>query len=285
MANFDYNNNGYISKAEAASVTDIVNKFINSAISTFDELEKFNNLTIIRGAEGYAYKGFYGCSNLVSIKLPIGVEIGNGGWYDDKGGAFVGTKLETVGNLDKVTRIGNYAFANVSTLSYNGVYHNNSVTYIGDYAFEGCANFKALLDLPNITSLGQYAFWKSGIKAIYNIGSITTLTGAWPKDRQGHFANCENLQTIILPETLTSLGMFAFYGCVSIQVVVVKSNTPPTLDDRAFENTNIEFKIYVPDESVDAYIANWSTYSSRIKPISQLATDNPSLYEEVAEYL
>lgn len=66
------------------------------------------------------------------------------------------------------------------------------------------------------------------------------------------------------------------------------SVNPPTLAQNAFDSSSINNGyIYVPDSSVTNYQAaeNWSSYSSVIKGVSQLQTDNPSLYEEVAEYL
>lgn len=45
--------------------------------------------------------------------------------------------------------------------------------------------------------------------------------------------------------------------------------------------------IYVPDSSVEAYkgATNWSSSTDRIKGISSLQTDNPTLYAEIQEYL
>lgn len=67
--------------------------------------------------------------------------------------------------------------------------------------------------------------------------------------------------------------------------------TPPTLGANCFINTNSSFRIYVPDDGTGAIVqdykaaTNWSSYASRIFPISQLATDNPELYAEIEEYL
>lgn len=66
----------------------------------------------------------------------------------------------------------------------------------------------------------------------------------------------------------------------------MKAITPPTLSG-AFDACTALTNIYVPDASVTAYkeATNWSTYASRIKGISALATDNAELYEEIKEYL
>ena len=78
----------------------------------------------------------------------------------------------------------------------------------------------------------------------------------------------------ILPETITSIGISTFYHCTSLNCLVVKATTPPTLYYTVFVDTPIASGtgyIYVPDESVDAYkqATNWSQYASQIKPLSE----------------
>ena len=65
------------------------------------------------------------------------------------------------------------------------------------------------------------------------------------------------------------------------------NTTPPTLNSNAYNGTHSDLKIYVPDASVEAYktATNWSQYSSRIKGISELPSDNAELYNEIKDYL
>lgn len=63
MDNFDYNNNGYISKAEAASVTNIGKTFANTSIVSFNELRYFG-ITSLRDT------AMDNCGKLGSITLP-----------------------------------------------------------------------------------------------------------------------------------------------------------------------------------------------------------------------
>lgn len=288
LANWD-NGDGYFMKSEAEAVTDIGGKFAkNAEITSFDEFAEFKNVTYIDGAKAnWDYRGFINCSALRSISLPEGIKINNGGWVDIKGGAFVGSAVENIGNLDKVSYIGNYTFRNVATLSWDGKYNNPTLTYIGGESFLGCTNFKAQLILPNLQTLGDYAFDSSGVTKVLDLGSITKVSGSYPAGGPfGHFRNCQNLTTVVLPETLTEIGDYAFSSCPNLSVVVCKSVTPPSLLS-GFPWSSTPFVVYVPDASVADYHAatNWSSYTSRIKGISQLATDNPTLYAEIEEYL
>lgn len=71
--------------------------------------------------------------------------------------------------------------------------------------------------------------------------------------------------------TLTRLDQYAFYNLYLCTTYIFHSITPPTMANiNAFNNINSEAKIYVPDESVNAYktATNWSTYASYIYPLS-----------------
>ena len=64
IANWDRNNDGELSKEEAAMVTSLANKFnYNKEITSFDELQYFTGLSSIG-------RDFYGCKNLLSVTLP-----------------------------------------------------------------------------------------------------------------------------------------------------------------------------------------------------------------------
>lgn len=291
LANFDYNGNGYISKAEAASVTDIGSKFANNTdISSFDEFEDFINVTYIDGAKSNSdYRGFINCTALKRLTLPKGLKINNGSYVNIVGGAFVGSSVEYVGNLDKVSYIGKYAFYNVTTLLWDGVYKHTELKEIAIQAFFGCTNFKAELVLPALTTLGNYAFCNSGVKRVLDLGFVTTIHGGFPAGGPfGDFYKCLNLELVILPSTLTTINNYAFAQSAKLSNIIIKATVPPTLTSTgAFSGIDSNFKVYVPDTSVAAYQAEttWSNYASRIKGISSLQTDNPTLYEEIKEYL
>ena len=83
------------------------------------------------------------------------------------------------------------------------------------------------------------------------------------------FEDCSGLTSITIPNSVTSIGEIAFYGCSRLTSVTIHATTPPTLANiNAFNRTN-NCPIYVPAESVDAYMSatNWSLYTGRIQAI------------------
>lgn len=68
VANWDTNNDGELSEAEAAVVTDITDVFYNNVdVTSFNELQYFTGLTNI------GKKALYGCLNLTSVIIPNNV--------------------------------------------------------------------------------------------------------------------------------------------------------------------------------------------------------------------
>ena len=77
VAHWDTNEDGELSYAEAAAVTDLGTYFKSTAITSFDELEYFTSLTSLPNT------AFYGCTSLASIALPASVSaLGNGSFYN-----------------------------------------------------------------------------------------------------------------------------------------------------------------------------------------------------------
>ena len=72
---------------------------------------------------------------------------------------------------------------------------------------------------------------------------------------------------VIIPKTVTNIGIAAFGGCTGLTSVTIEATTPPTLGSSAFDSVNCTF--YVPAESVNAYkeANDWGSYASRIQAI------------------
>jgi hypothetical protein len=70
-----------------------------------------------------------------------------------------------------------------------------------------------------------------------------------------------------IPDSVTTIGGYAFYWCTSLISVYCKATTPPSLSGSSvFDYNGSGFKIYVPAESVGAYKSadGWSEYASAI---------------------
>ena len=162
--NWDTNNDGELSYAEAAAVTDIGTTFErNTDIISFTELKHFTGLSEISAS------AFEGCSKLWRISIPANISIIGEyafrgcniqyvyiydivSWckidfeynYDSNplnGGGVLILNGEPVTNLslpENTTVIKSFAFYNCKSLT--NVYIPNSVAIIGKGAFTGCSN-------------------------------------------------------------------------------------------------------------------------------------------------
>ena len=127
---------------------------------------------------------------------------------------------------DGVTTIGDYAFSALKNVT--SLYVGQSVQSIGDYAFWGMSKVTGDLSLPSVTSIGDYAFMGcTGFDGTLTIGYAgKTLNLVFSsEDKSGfnaivitqgesvvdNFAyNWTEIQSIGLPDTLTSIGAHAF---------------------------------------------------------------------------
>jgi hypothetical protein len=259
LANFDYNDNGYVSKGEAASVTNLGTVFNgNSNITSFDEFQYFTGVTNLNPANSWNTGSFNDCVNLQKITLPSTMTVIHQG-------AFRGSKKLSEINLENVTEIQTAAF-------YNAL---NGVT----------------INCPNLTSLSSNSvFANSGIAGVESLGNITTLESTG--DSAGLFYNstCAFLKlpktltnignhtlrnmgnlssTVVIPASVTNIGVCAFALDNKVPAFCIERLTPPTLGAEAFIYTSCP--IYVPDESVELYKATdgWADYANRIKPLSE----------------
>ena len=133
-----------------------------------------------------------------------------------------------------VTKIPNYAFSNSPSLNQQ-LELPNTLTYIGKDAFYNCSSLYGTLTIPNaVTSIGDGAF--NGCSGF--TGTLTfSFGGSWaPSPRgttaltssaltsigNGAFRDCYGLTGHIeLPNSVTTLGDHAFYGCTGITEVTI----------------------------------------------------------------
>ena len=81
------------------------------------------------------------------------------------------------------------------------------------------------------------------------------------------FSGCTSLTSITFGSGVTGITGYAVMGCPNIERIYMRSTTPPNITPVSFSRgNNNTFKFYVPIESVDAYkqARNWSSYADRI---------------------
>ncbi len=172
---------------------------------------------------GISGSAFYGCSSLTSITIPDSVtSIGNDAFYKC-------SRLTSITIPDSVTSIGNYAFRDCSNL--NAVYITDISKWcaidFGDYDANPLEYAKNLylngelvsgdIVLEGITRIGNYALYnQTGITSITIPDSVTSIGS-------GAFYGCSKLTSVNFGENskLTSIGVSAFRGCSSLNAVYI----------------------------------------------------------------
>ena len=140
---------------------------------------------------------------------------------------------------------------------------------IVSHTFDQNERFGVIEFEDDVTTIGYSAFSGTPITSIKIPNTVTTIGNQ-------AFKSCGLLHSIILPENITSIGSMAFIDCPNLASVTIKATTPPSLTQVApgayatFNNNASGRKIYVPEESLDAYRSapGWISYAGSIEPIS-----------------
>jgi hypothetical protein len=183
-----------------------------------------------------SYKVFYNCLSLESITV-------------DDDNQYYSSVDGNLYNKDK-TELIQYAIGKKET-SFE---IPDSVTSIGDNAFEKCANLTNVTIPDSVTSIGEDAF--SGCTGLLSV----TIPSSVNYISFCAFMDCTNLTSVTISDGLTTVGGYAFYNCTSLKSVTIPSSVTTistcafglySAGDDLFEDSTVEdFTIYGYTNSV-----------------------------------
>ena len=180
---------------------------------------------------------FYGCEALQSINIPERiVTIGSSVFKGCKGLTEIKYNAKVVENLSSSSA----AFAecgmnslgikvtigkNVNKLPVNLFYSAPKITEVvfesgcqlsslPESTFDGCKYLSKITLPDSLTSIGDYAFRKTGMSKIVLPDGISEIGS-------DAFSSCESLEEITLPQELTTLGSSAFNGCAILSELTI----------------------------------------------------------------
>ena len=151
--------------------------------------------------------------------------------------AFADCSLSNVAIPDSVTDIGDYAFEYCCSLSNMVI--PNSVTSIGDYAFYGCRSLSNIVIPDSVTKIGDYTFSVCSSLSKIVIPNSVTKIGDYA------FSDCSSLSKIVIPNSVTDIGDYAFAHCSLSNIAIPDSVT--AIGYGAFSGCRSLSKIVIPD--------------------------------------
>ena len=252
----------------------IPNSVTNIGEGAFEYCTSLTSITIPNGITSIKDYTFQYCYNLTSVKIPDSVKT-IGKYAFDRC-----TSLVTVGfgENSQLASIGDYAFRNCSNLASVEIPQN--ISNIGEEAFNGC---NKLIEVINKSPLeisvgsldyGRVAYYArvvhSGDSRIVNYNDYLFYTHngenylfgytgketelALPENFNGNnyviyqdaFYSNNKITSIVIPNSVTSIGDGAFANCTNLTSVVIHDGVT-SIGDSAFANCTNLTSIIIPD--------------------------------------
>ena len=261
--------------ASASGSIDLLSSFVvdgatynvtSIAASAFLNKTGLTSVVIPDSVTSIGASAFSGCTNLLSIIFPNTLTTINQNTFLNCSG------LTTLTIPNSVTAINQSAFSGCTGLTE--ITLSNALTTIGANAFQNCSGFTSLTLPATLTTVGTNAFTGCSKVANVLIKSNTlnsTLGSILPNNPIGititfdyvgtiattnlssltnfknliignnitsigtSFANCANLITATIPDTVTSIGIQAFKGCSKLTTVTLP-NTLTTINNGIFQD-------------------------------------------------
>lgn len=137
-----------------------------------------------------------------------------------------------------------YAFYDCSISS---VVIPDTVKILDDYAFESCDNLKSVTIGNGIETIGNYAFSDCVALTDIKFGSNVKVFGSYA------FEGCIELGgdskgEFVIPNTVTTIGAYAFYGCSSMKYVTIPLSVKDIGHD-VFYNSDLRRAYYCGTEA------------------------------------
>ena len=238
---------GYYAFYNCTSLTSVTipDSVTSIGYETFFNCTSLTSITIPDSVTSIGGSAFYGCTSLTSITIPDSVtSIGRSTFEFCR-------NLTSVAISDSVKNIGISAFEFCESLTSVAI--PDSVTSIGASAFRCCTSLTSVTIPDGVTSIGDSAFETCtsliSINVEENNINYSSVNGVlfnriqnelmyYPAGKNDKnyeipdgvtsigdysFYGCKSLISVTIPDSVTSIGDYSFYDCTSLASIIVLS--------------------------------------------------------------
>ena len=221
-----------------ASIT-IPNNVNSIGKEAFRECTSLTNVNIPDSVVSIGNQAFLNCRSLTSVTIGSGLNDIGANIFKNCGSILSivvsqeNTKYDSRDNCNAIIE----TEQNALVVGCRNTFIPNSVTSIGNYAFDGCSRLTTVTIPNSVTSIGRNAF-----------------------------NECSGLTSVTIPENVTIIGDKAFY-CENLAEVVSLNDNPPFMGGKAngtfHLNTFNNATLYVPVGTKDIYKekAGWKDFA------------------------
>ncbi len=205
----------------------------------FNQCGNLTDITLSNNVTTIGYDPFYNCDKIENVKMPTlaipyipqtnlkTVVITAGETIGDSAFSRCGT-LTDVRILEGITSIGDYAFSRCKNLKNLTI--PDGITTIGDFAFYNCSSLTDIIIPESVTTIGDSAFYNCdkienvemptlAIPYIPQTNLKTVVITAGETIENEAFANGGHLTSLTLPDSITAIGINAFYNCENLTCI------------------------------------------------------------------
>lgn len=272
---------GYRGLSDTVTIPNFITKIddgyydFDTQVGVFSQRYNIRNITIPESVTYIGENAFAGCSSLEQLSLPTTIEhIGDNAFASC-------SSLVEVTLPDSIAFLGEGVFSDCSSLSYAEL--SDSIIDLPKNTFKNCVALSDI-DLKSISTIGENALfncqaletidvpptvilvevgafsnttWYNNLKDEFNVvgdGVLIKYSGAGTNvtipNTVRHIGNVfftnENLQTVIIPDSVVSINSKAFANRRNLTQVTF-SNALAVIGENAFENCSSLVSVVIPD--------------------------------------